>query len=459
MDGTQMRRTLDEAADAAGRWLDGLSERPIPPRVDVDHVKDALGRAMPEEASDPAAVVRDLAAAVEPGLMAMPSARFFGWVIGGTQPAALGADWLVSAWDQNSAMRAVTPGVIAAEELAAEWILDLLGLPASADVGFVTGATVANLTCLAAARDRVLAEAGGDAARDGLAQGPRVRVLAGAERHDTVDLALRILGLGAPEVVEADDEGRIRISALERRLAGSTGPTIVVLQAGNIHSGACDDVAAAVRIAHAHGAWVHVDGAFGLWAAASPGHRRLLPGVETADSWATDAHKTLSVPYDCGIAIVADAAAMRAAMGMSATYLSSTASADHADPHDRVPELSRRARGVPTYAALRAMGRRGAVALVDRLAASAAAIAEGLAALPGVEVLNDVVFTQVCVALSTDAATEAWGAALRADGVAFASSSRWHGRSVLRFSVSNWASDEPQVRRTLEAAAAALERA
>ncbi|GAA5211004.1 pyridoxal phosphate-dependent decarboxylase family protein [Microbacterium kyungheense] len=451
-------RALDAAAESANAWLAALDDRPIPPRAGADEVKDALGRELADDATDPEDVVRALAAAVEPGLMGMPSARFYGWVIGGTQPAALAADWLVSAWDQNTALRAVTPGVIAAEELAGEWILDLLGLPAGADVGFVTGATVANFTCLAAARDAVLRDVGWDSSIQGLAGGPRVRVIVGAERHDTVDHAVRMLGLGAPVVVPADDQGRIDVAALEAELAVDHGPTIVVLQAGNLHSGAFDDFGAAIDLAHLGGAWVHVDGAFGLWAAASPRSRPLVAHVERADSWATDAHKTLSVPYDCGIAIVADPAALRAAMGMTATYLSRTASTDHADPHDRVPELSRRARGVPTYAALRAMGRDGVTALVDRLTDAATALAAGLSRLAGVEVLNDVVFTQVCVACADDTATDAWADALRADGVAFASSSHWHGRSVLRFSVSNWGTDAGQVERTLTAAASALAR-
>lgn len=448
---------LEAALERARTWLDGLEDRPIAPRADADTVKDAIGRVLPDEGEDADAVVRRLADAAEPGVMAMGSPRFYGWVIGGAQPAALGADWLVSTWDQNTAIRAVTPGVVAAEELAGEWILDLLGLPATADVGFVTGATMANFTCLVAARDEVLRRSGWDAARGGLAGGPRVRLIVGAERHDTVDHAARMAGLGAPRVVDADDQGRIIPSALAGALAEEDGPAIVALQAGNLHSGAFDPLAEAIAISHAAGAWVHVDGAFGLWAAASPRTRRLTDGMGDADSWATDAHKTLSVPYDCGIAIVADARALRASMGMSAAYLQTAASADHADPHDRVPELSRRARGVPTWAALRSMGRAGTVALVDRLAGSASRLAIGLAQLPGVEVLNDVVFTQVCAALDTDERTDAWADALRAAGEAYASSSRWHGRSVLRFSVSNWATDDHEVARTLAAASRALQ--
>jgi glutamate/tyrosine decarboxylase-like PLP-dependent enzyme len=450
------RAALAVAHERALAWRGGLEDRPIAPRADADDVKDVLGRDLPDEGEDAAAVIERLADGAEPGVMAMGSPRFFGWVIGGAQPAALGADWLVSTWDQNTGIRAVTPGVVAAEELAGEWILDLLGLPSTADVGFVTGATMANFTCLVAARDAVLRRVGWNTAVEGLAAGPRIRLIVGAERHDTVDHAARMAGLGAPRAVDADAEGRIVPSALAAALADGDGPAIVVLQAGNVHSGAFDPLAESVALAHEAGAWVHVDGAFGLWAAASPRTRHLVEGLAEADSWATDAHKTLSVPYDCGVAIVADARALRSAMGMTAAYLATTASADHADPHDRVPELSRRARGVPTWAALRSMGRSGTIALVDRLAGSAARLAIGLAQLPGVEVLNDVVFTQVCAALETDARTDAWADALRTTGEAYASSSRWRGRSVLRFSVSNWATDDQEVARTLAAASRAL---
>ncbi|GAB6858472.1 pyridoxal phosphate-dependent decarboxylase family protein [Microbacterium xylanilyticum] len=457
----QLSKGPDEAAltlahERALAWWRGLEERPITPRADADAVKDALGRTIPEAGEPASEVLARLADCVEPGVMAMGSPRFFGWVIGGAQPAALGADWLVSTWDQNTAMRAATPGVVAAEELAGEWILELLGLPSTADVGFVTGATMANFTCLVAARDAVLARVGWHCAVDGLAGAPRIRLLVGAERHDTVDHAARMAGLGAPRVVAADEQGRIVPDALREALVAGTGPAIVVLQAGNLHSGAFDPFAEAIGIAHHAGAWVHVDGAFGLWAAASPRTRHLVEGLAEADSWGTDAHKTLSVPYDCGVAVVADAASLRASMGMTAAYLAAVASGGHDDPHDRVPELSRRARGVPTWAALRTMGRAGTAALVERLAGSASDLAAGLARLPGVEVLNDVVFTQVCAALDTDEATDAWARALRQAGEAYASSSRWRDRAVLRFSVSNWATDAEEVARTLSAAARAL---
>jgi glutamate/tyrosine decarboxylase-like PLP-dependent enzyme len=435
---------LHRASIRAQSWLASLGERPVPPRATAGELAAALARPLPDGPTDPAAVVDLLADLVEPGLMAMPSGRFFGWVIGGTLPAALAADWLVSAWDQNSGMRYGTPGVVAAEDAAATWLLDLLGLPANADVGYVTGATMANFTGLAAARQQVLTDAGWDLDRLGLTGAPRVRVLVGAERHETVDLALRYLGLGAPISVPADDQGRIMLDALERELAADTGPTIVCLQAGNLHSGAFDPIADAVALAHQHGAWVHVDGAFGLWAAASPRLRHLIAGYETADSWATDAHKTLNVPYDCGISIVAHPSAVRAAMGVHASYLVADDTGP-GDPLDKVPELSRRARGVPVWAALSSLGRTGVADLVERLAGHAHDFAEQIQGIEGATVLNTVDYTQVCIAFDNDAQTRAVTARLLADGEVWMSGSRWRDRDVLRISVSNWSTDDHDV--------------
>lgn len=440
---------LDRAAARAREWLATLPDRPIPPRHDADALLAELGGPLPDQPTDAAEVVDLLADGVEPGLMAMPSGRFFGWVIGGTLPAALGADWLTSAWDQNNGMRFATPGPAAAEEAAAGWILDLLGLPTGADVGFVTGATMANFTGLAAGRQHVLTEAGWDLDRLGLTGAPRVRVLVGAERHITVDLALRYLGLGEPDVVPADGQGRLRLDALGEALAAATGPTIACLQAGNLHSGAFDPLGAATTLAHEHGAWVHVDGAFGLWAAASPGLRHLVSGHEAADSWATDAHKTLNVPYDCGIVVVAHPAALRGAMGSHASYL--VHAEGSGDPMDRVPELSRRARGVPVWAALRQLGRSGVADLVDRLAANARELAAGIAGADGAEIVNDVVFTQVCSTFGDDERTRAVTAQLLADGTAWMSGSRWRDRDVLRVSVSNWSTDDADVAASVDA--------
>ncbi|WP_173921827.1 aminotransferase class V-fold PLP-dependent enzyme [Agromyces sp. Marseille-P2726] len=445
---------LELAGRHARSWLASVPERSVPPRMGADEVADRLGRDLPEQGEPPAEVIDRLAEGVEPGLMAMGSPRFFGWVIGGTQPVALAADWLVSTWDQNTGLRTITPGVVAAEEIAGAWLLDLLGLPAGSEVGFVTGATVAQFTCMAAARDEVLRRAGWDVETQGMAGGPAIRFIVGEERHGTVDLAGRYLGLGTPIAVPADDDGRIRVDALRTTLAAGEGPAIVLLQAGNIHSGAFDDFAAAIEVAHEAGAWVHVDGAFGLWAAVSPRLRHLTGGLEQADSWSTDAHKTLNVPYDCGIAIVRHAQAMHRALSMHASYLQATEVG--ADPHEKVPELSRRARGVPTWAVLRSLGRVGVVRLVEGLADAAGGIAEGVGRLPGVDVLNDVVFTQVCIALDDDVATAELSERLWNEGEVLAMTSAWKGRTVVRFSVSNWGTDAAQVARTVAAVERAL---
>ena len=445
----QTTTALERAHELTLDWLATLESRPVPPQASIEQVVAALGEALPQEPTDPAEVVDLLARACEPALVASPSGRFFGFVIGGTHPAALAADWLVSAWDQNAGLRQLTPAHSAVEDVASAWLLELLGLPAGSAVGFVTGGTMANFTGLAAGRDAVLRRAGWDVATLGLHGGPRVRVLVGEERHDTVDLALRYLGLGAPEPVAADDEGRVRADALASALAqGSGAPTLVALQAGNVHSGGYDPFAETIEVAHEHGAWVHVDGAFGLWAAASPTYRHLLAGVEAADSWATDAHKTLNVPYDCGLAIVRDAAALKAAMGMHGDYLIHD---EAGEPFDKVPEISRRARAVPVWAVLRSLGSSGVAELVERLARHASAFATGLVALPGVEVLNDVVFTQVCASFGSDERTEEVVRRMLADGTAWMTGSRWHGRSVLRISVSSWATTEHDVEVSLDA--------
>jgi glutamate/tyrosine decarboxylase-like PLP-dependent enzyme len=436
---------LEHAHRHAEAWLASLDDRAVPPSIDTDEVVRRLGD-LPDAPTPAAEVVDLLAEACEPGLVAIPSGRFFGMVIGGALPAALGADWLTSAWDQNTGLRALTPAASAVEEVAGRWVLDLLGLPGESAVGFVTGATMANFTCLAAGRDTVLTRAGHDIRR-GLLGGPPVRVLVGAERHPSVDLPLRFLGLGAPDVVPVDAQGRILPDALASALAQHDGPAIVVLQAGNIHSGDFDPFAECVAVAREHGAWVHVDGAFGLWAAVSPRWADDVRGLADADSWATDAHKTLNVPYDCGLAIVRDRDALASSMAMHGDYLIEATG----DPQERVPELSRRARGFASWAALRSLGRSGVVAMVEQLAAHARAFAAGAAEIPGVEVLNDVVFTQVCLAFGDDDRTRAVAAALLADGTTWMSGSRWHDRAIVRISVSNWSTTDDDVRRSLEA--------
>jgi glutamate/tyrosine decarboxylase-like PLP-dependent enzyme len=373
--------------------------------------------------------------------------------MGGTLPAALASDWLVSAWDQNAGLRFATPAVAAIEETAGRWVLELLGLPMTADVGFVTGATMANFACLAAARLTVLRRGGWDVNRRGLSGAPVVHLVVGAERHDTIDLALRYLGLGQPQALAADREGRIELSALSDALdAIPDGESIILcLQAGNLHSGAFDPFELAIAMAHERNAWVHIDGAFGLWAAASPLLCPLIKGMEAADSWATDAHKTLNVPYDCGIAIVAEPAALRSALGLHADYLISDSNPGPGDPYEKVPEFSRRARGVPTWAAIRSLGRRGVMELVEDLVERARAIAREIELIDGAEVLNDVVYTQVCVSFGDDARTTAVIDRIIRSGTTWMSGSRWKGRSVLRISVSNWATNERDVHTSVNA--------
>jgi glutamate/tyrosine decarboxylase-like PLP-dependent enzyme len=450
MDGTAA--ALERARDHALTWLGSLDGRKVPPRAAVAEIADRLGRDLPEAGNDPASVVDLLATACEPGLVAMPSGRFFGFVIGGAHPAALAADWLTSAWDQNAFLRQVTPAHSAVEDVTRGWLLDLLGLPADAGLGFVTGATMSNFTCLAAARDGVLRRAGWDVHDRGLVGGPAVRVLVGRERHETVDQALRYLGLGRPEVLDADDQGRLDVTALADALGRRAGePTIVVLQAGNVHSGAFDRFGDAIRLAHAAGAWVHVDGAFGLFAAASPTTRHLVAGYDAADSWTTDAHKTLNVPYDCGIAIVRDRRDLRAAMSMHGDYLLTDPADVGGDPIESVPESSRRGRAFAVWAVLRALGRSGVAEMVDQFCRHAQAFRDGVASIEGATVLNEVEFTQVCVSFGSDERTQAVVRAVLDDGTAWMSGSRWHDRAVMRIAVSNWSTTDDDVRRSLDA--------
>ncbi|TNM69647.1 aspartate aminotransferase family protein [Streptomyces sp. NP160] len=460
MDVEDYRPALQAAAGHAQRWLEEVGDRPVGPRATADHLAPAFGGPLPATGLPAHQVVDELATTAEPGLMAIQSGRFFGWVMGGTLPAALAADWLVSAWDQNAGLRYATPAVAAVEEAAAAWLLELLDLPRGASVGFPTGATASNFTCLAAARSRVLRDVGWDLDGRGLGGAPPVHVLVGAERHDTVDLALRYLGLGRPTAVAADEQGRLEVAGLREALAQvpEEAPLVVCLQAGNLHSGAFDPFAeaiAAVRDRRTRGAtWVHVDGAFGLWAAACPSLRYLVDGVADADSWTTDAHKTLNTPYDCGITVVRGAADLRGAMGVHTSYLVADATGA-GDPLDHVPELSRRARGVPVWAALRALGSGGVARLVGGLAENARALADGLATVAGATVLNDVVYTQVCLAFEDDERTRAVTQRLLAGGEAWMSGSRWQGRDVMRISVSNAATDADDVRRSVAAVRAA----
>jgi len=446
---------LDRAHVYAESWLASVPLRPVHPTATADELLAEFGKPLPDSPTEPSAVIDELVLTAEPGLMAIGSGRFFGWVMGGTLPAALAADWMVSTWDQNGGMRYATPATAAIEEAAGKWLLDLLGLPSGSDVGFTTGATAANMVGLAAGRGEVLRRLGWDVDEQGLQGAPVITVLAGEQVHASVLLALRYLGLGKPQLVPADDQGRMRPDELALALAEIDGPVLVALQAGELHSGAFDPMRECIEIAHENGAWVHVDGAFGLWAAVSPRWAAPLDGLATADSWATDAHKTLNVPYDCGVAIVANPAALRTAFGVRTAYLLRDSDGP-ADPFELVPEMSRRARGVPVWAALRSLGRSGVISLVERLAANARALAAGLAELPEVEILNDVVFTQVTLWFGSDERTQEVTQRLIAEGAVWMSGSRWRDRAVLRISVSNWSTDEGDVRESLEAVARAI---
>jgi glutamate/tyrosine decarboxylase-like PLP-dependent enzyme len=447
-----MRELLTAAADHAATYLESLHERPVRSELDVSAVGDAFDWRMPDHPLDPGAVLDELVAQAEPGIAALGSPRYFGFVIGGTLPAALAADWMTSTWDQNAGLAAITPALAAIEELTGAWLLDLLGLPATASFAFVTGCQMAHVTALAAARHRVLADVGWDVASDGLIGAPAIHVLVGEERHVTVDRALRLLGLGASciEPVPVDAQGAMRADALAERLRSHSGPTIVCAQAGNLNTGAVDPLDAICRTAHDAGAWVHVDGAFGMWASASPRHRDLLRGCDGADSWATDAHKWLNVPYDCGLAFVADREAHMRAMSVSASYLEQGGPVR--DPLDWTPEFSRRARAVPVYAALRSLGRSGVAELVDRLCACAERFAELLAEQEGIEVVAQGL-NQVLVRAE---ATEALVGEVQRDGTCWMSGTTWRGLRCMRISVSNWQTTFEDVDRSVEAIRRAL---
>jgi glutamate/tyrosine decarboxylase-like PLP-dependent enzyme len=435
------------ACELAVPYLDGLPSRPVSERATLAELRARLGAPLGDEGVEPATVLRDLAAGAEPGLIGSGGPRYFGFVIGGSLPAALGADWLTSAWDQNAGTYSISPAAAVVEEIAAAWILELLGLPAGASVGFVTGCQMAHVTALAAARHALLARTGWDVGELGLHGAPPLRILAGSEAHVTVFRALRLLGLGTRSVerVESDGQGRMEPEALARRLETERGaPTLVCAQVGNVNTGACDPLADIAALTRRHRAWLHVDGAFGLWAAVSPRLRHLVAGAVLADSWATDAHKWLNVPYDSGIVAVADTGAHSAAMSATASYLQQRQDGGR-DALDWVPEFSRRARGFAIYAALRSLGRRGLGELVERCCGHARRMAEILAAQPGVEVLNEVALNQVLVRFhdqagggSADELTRAIIRRVQRQGVCWLGGTVWHGMAAMRISVSNW---------------------
>jgi glutamate/tyrosine decarboxylase-like PLP-dependent enzyme len=446
---------LGEALDQALAYLEDLPDRPVAGRARLAELRAALGGPLPKRPLDPREVVAELARAAEPGVVASGGGRYFGFVVGGATPAALAADWLTSAWDQNAGLYVLGPAASVVEEVAGAWLAELLGLPAGVSVGLVTGAQMANFTGLAIALRELLGRAGWDLEEAGLWGAPRVRVLAGQGRHGTIDRALRFLGAGAVEAVDADDQGRMRTEALAAALDRGGGPAIVCAQLGNVNSGAMDPVGEICQVAHDRGAWVHVDGAFGLWAAASPRLRPLVAGVERADSWATDAHKWLNVPYDSGLVLCAHPEAHRAAMGIRAGYLVHGSDGQR-DALDYNPDHSRRARGFPVYAAIRALGRRGVAELVERCCRLATRFAERLAAADGVEVLNQVVLNQVLVRFLAadgdhDAHTRRVIDKVQQDGTCWMSGTSWQGKAAMRISVSNWSTDEADVDRSVAA--------
>ncbi|MBI3844191.1 MAG: aspartate aminotransferase family protein [Planctomycetes bacterium] len=464
---TETRRALEAAARHGLAHLDALDARAVGATVDLETLRRRLGKSLAREGVDAERVVADLVAAVNGGLLGSASGRFFGWVIGGSLPAALAADWLTSAWEQNAALYACAPAAAVVEEIAGAWLKEILRLPAGATFALVTGCQMAHATCLAAARHALLARRGVDVERDGLSGAPALRILSSGARHGSIERAVRFLGLGSGNVIDlpSDDRGRVRADALEHALAtDATCQTIVLLQAGDINTGAFDPFDVAIPIAHRHGAWVHVDGAFGLWAAASPRLRHLLDGVAAADSWATDGHKWLNVPFDCGYAFVADAAAHRAAMSHRAPYL--THDADARDQIDWNPDWSRRARGFPTYAALRQLGRDGVADLVERCCRHAHAIVTRIGRLPGAEVLWEPTINQGLVRFldpgpgasdaDHDRRTDDVIAAIVASGEAFFGGTTWRGRRAMRVSVCNWRTSDADVDRAVAAAEHAI---
>ena len=460
---------LRRAADLGAAYLASVDERPVAPAVSPEALRARLDGSLPEQGSDAAAVLSWLAEAVEPGIVASAGPRYFGFVMGGSQPVAVAADWLTSAWDQNAGLFVRSPAAAVAEEVAGSWLVELLRLPPAVSVGFTSGGTMANFTALAAARHAVLRDAGWDVEERGLFGAPEVQLLAGDESHVTAYGSLQLLGLGRARAtrIATDGQGRMRGDALAEALGRVAGPTIVAAQAGNVNTGSFDplrDVATAIAAhrARGHPTWFHVDGAIGLWAAAVPSLRHLVDGVELADSWTTDAHKWLNVPYDSGLVFVRDVEAHRAAMSFGGHGLVEHVPGGR-DPYDFVPESSRRARGFVVLAALKALGREGLVDLVERCCGLAARMAQRLAADPDVAILNDVVLNQVLARFSPprgsgggtseadiDAFTRDVIARVQGSGTLWLGGRTWHGKGVMRVSVTSWNTTETDIDRSAE---------
>jgi glutamate/tyrosine decarboxylase-like PLP-dependent enzyme len=440
-----MNELLTDAANRAVRYLEELDERGVAPTPTAVAGLEAFDEALPAEPCDPGSTLRLLDEVGSPATTAMAGRRYFGFVIGGCLPVTLAANWLAGAWDQNTSLFRPTPGTAYLEQVALRWLLDLLGLPPESGGAFVTGATVANFCALAAARHAVLKRAGWNVEADGLFGAPHITVIVSAEAHPSVNKSLGMLGLGRNRVVKVpvDRQGRMRAD----RLPPIAGPTIICTQAGNVNTGAFDPIGEVCQVARDAGAWVHVDGAFGLWAAAAPSRAHLTAGIAGADSWATDAHKWLNVPYDCGLAFVRDAQALKAAMAITAEYLPTAG--EQRNPADFTPELSRRARGVEVWAALRTLGRAGVADLIERNCAQARRFGQLLEAA-GYEVLNEIVLNQVLVSFGSAEKTRQVIEAVQAEGTCWAGITVWQDQTAMRISVSSWATTDADVDRSVE---------
>lgn len=457
---------LRDAAERAIAYRASVDDRPQRPAASYKDMLLAFDAPTPEQGLPAPAVISELATKAEPGLHAKTGPRFFGWVIGASHPVGVAADWLTSAWGQNCGNHQAAPAAAAAEETAARWLLDLLDLPRSCSVGFVTGATAANFVCLAAARSEVLRRVGWDVEANGLFGAPPIHVLIGDDAHTTVFSALQFLGLGHDRVVRiaTDDQGRMQPASLATALASAIGPRIIVAQAGQINTGAFDPFEDIARLAEAHDAWVHVDGAFGLWARAAPSVAAQARGIDKCDSWATDGHKWLQTPYDCGYAIVRDSQAHRRAMTSAASYLPVGQEGER-DPSHLVPELSRRARGFATWAMIRHLGRAGIAQMVERHCALARRFADRLVREPGVAIMNDVVLNQVIVRFGADETARAGDELtkdviqlIQQDGTCFAGGARWRDQWVMRLSVISWPTIESDIDRSADTIIAAWRR-
>jgi glutamate/tyrosine decarboxylase-like PLP-dependent enzyme len=434
----------------ASSWFASVANRPIPATTSAEELRRMLGGPVPQDGTTPEVLTDILASAGMKGTVASTGPRYFGFVVGGNLPAALAADWLVSAWDQNAGIYVLSPLVSVIEEITGSWLRELAGLPPTMSFGFVTGGHMANFTALAAARHHVLRKAEWDVEANGLIGAPPIEVVASEEAHYTISTSVRFLGLGADRIrrIPTDSQGRMSVPDLAATLGGIRGPCIVCAQAGNVNTGAFDPLSEIAECAKERGAWYHADGAFGLWAAVSPERAGLLRGIEKADSVATDAHKWLNVPYDCGITFCAHESAHRSAMSLAAAYILSTGG--ERDPHEFVPEESRRARSVPVYAAVRSLGRNGLTELVERTCRHARRFADALTAA-GYEILNEVVLNQVLVSFGSPDQTQRTIAAIQEDGACWCGSTVWKGRTAMRISVCNWSTTEADVERSIDA--------